>query len=98
MNAIEFSKNVIKFLRRMLWPDLSSQVLGNCLKQKYNDVSDDAGSMLIKASDKVNENPSAGINCRTEAFGLVIPRRVRARPPHPGAELTEVFSNAFSVE
>lgn len=69
-HAIEFSKNVIKFLRRMLWPDLSSQVLGNCLKQKYNDVSDDAGSMLIKASDKVNENPSAGINCRTEAFGF----------------------------
>lgn len=54
----------------MLLPGLSLQVLGSCLKQKYSDVSDDADSMLIKASDKVNENPAIGINCRTETFGF----------------------------
>lgn len=54
----------------MLLPGLSSQVLGNCLKQKYNDVSDDADPMLIKASDRVNENPTVGINRRIETFGF----------------------------
>lgn len=38
MHTIEFSRNVIKFPRRMLLPGLSSQVLGSHLEQKYNDV------------------------------------------------------------
>lgn len=69
-HTTESRKNVIEFPQRMLLPGLSSQVLGNCLKQKYNDVSDDADPMLIKASDRVNENPTVGINRRIETFGF----------------------------
>jgi len=85
MNLVRMSS---QFPRRMLLPGMSSQVLGSYLKQKYNDVSDDADSMLIKASG--NEKPTIGINCRIETVGLVNLCRVRAT--------SFSFFNTFAVE
>lgn len=52
---------------------------------------DDADSMLIKTLDKVNQNLTTWISCRTETFGFSHLRQGESSIPLTGAVLTEIL-------